>query len=171
MEERVVGFFFSNRTYNSKEDVINSVVQYHKDCHRAYKVTRSDKRSYKAVCVNDFCSFVVQFAFSSSFKKPRKFISHSCSIISIDASSYTANCHTKAVQLSQMDEIHELFISNGRDLRPKDVWNKVESIGIEMSYTNCLRAYQCVQKNSSEMTLSSISSYHLILRPLQEEAI
>jgi hypothetical protein len=61
---------------------------------------------------------VIQFAFSSSFKKPRKFISHSCSVISVDASSYAANRHTKAVQLSQMDEIREFFISNGRDLGP-----------------------------------------------------
>ncbi len=50
LEERVVGDFFSNRTYNSKEDVINAVVQYHKECNRAYKVTRSDKRCYRAVC-------------------------------------------------------------------------------------------------------------------------
>ncbi len=133
---------FSNRTYNSKEDVINAVVQYHKECHHTYKVTHSDKRHYKAVCVNDSCSFVVQFTFSCSFKKPRKFISYSCSVISIDSSSYAAHHHTKAVQLSQMDEIRELFISNGRDLGPKDVQNKVESIVLDFSYTNCFRAYQ-----------------------------
>jgi hypothetical protein len=45
-----------------------------------------------------------------------------------------------------MDEICELFISSGRDLGPKDVQNKVESIGIETSYTNCLRAYQRLRK-------------------------
>jgi hypothetical protein len=64
------------------------------------------------VCINDSCPFVVQSAFSSSFKKPRRFIPHSCSVISIDASCYAANHHTKAVQLAQMYEIWEPFISN-----------------------------------------------------------
>jgi hypothetical protein len=88
-----------------------------------------------------------QFTFSSSAKQPRKFIPHPCSVISINAHCYAANHHAKVVQLSQMDEILELFILKGRDLGPKDVQDKVESIGIKTYYTNCLIAYQRLQKN------------------------
>jgi hypothetical protein len=71
--------FFSKTEYKSKKDIINAVCQYNKNCHRAFKVVSSDHRRYKAVCVDDSCSFIVLFSFSSSFKKPSKFIPHSCS--------------------------------------------------------------------------------------------
>jgi hypothetical protein len=96
--------------------------------------------------VDDSCSFIVLFSFSSSFKKPSKFIPHSCCVTSVDSTSRAANRHTKATQLAELDEVRELFVSNGRDVAPKDLKKKVESIGLQVSYHNCLRAYQQLRK-------------------------
>ncbi|KAF1328460.1 hypothetical protein FI667_g6845, partial [Globisporangium splendens] len=70
--------FFSAREYRSKDDVIAAVVAYNHLHRRAYKVLTSDRRRYKVACVYPSCSFLVRFAFSTTFKPPTKFQPHDC---------------------------------------------------------------------------------------------
>jgi hypothetical protein len=77
--------FFTNRQYRSKKDIKVAVVEYHKINNRAYKVLKIDKRRYKVACVDESCSFKLQFAFKTTFKKPSCFTPHSCAIECVDS--------------------------------------------------------------------------------------
>ena len=59
---------FFTRTYESKNDIINAVVEYHRLCNRAFHLSKSDHRRYRAQCVEKSnCTFLINFAFSNAF--------------------------------------------------------------------------------------------------------
>ena len=135
--------FFTSREYKSKTDIKDAVIEYHRINHRGFKVVRSDKRRYKAECIHDSCQFVVQFAFSTSFKTPQKFIPHSCSVTQVDTGSLSVNRHAKAAHLARVPEIRALFVGDdARDVRPITIQVKLESIGIRTDYKNCINTHK-----------------------------
>lgn len=136
--------FFHNVQYRNKADVTASVVYYNWYVHRGFTVAESDKRRFSATCQYPDCSFIVRFAFSSSFKPPSRFQPHSCSITRTQSSSRLVNriCHAKHIVGDP--DVRRLFLTLGRAVTPRAIHEVLLSKGLQASYKNRLRAKQRV---------------------------
>ncbi|KAG1712948.1 hypothetical protein DVH05_000678 [Phytophthora capsici] len=129
--------FFDKKSYTSKQDIAQAVIRYNSTINRPFRVISNDKRRYNATCTQEGCKFVVQFAFSQTFRPPTKFIRHSCALSETTKSS-RLEATGKQIALNPM--VREMLVATGRALRPVAIQQKLKMARITASYMNCVHA-------------------------------
>ncbi|KAK1943168.1 hypothetical protein P3T76_005805 [Phytophthora citrophthora] len=129
--------FFDKQSYTSKQDIVQAVIRYNSTMNRPFRVISSGKRRYKATCTHEGCEFVVQLAFSQTFRPSTKFIRHSCAL-----SETTKSSHREATgkQIALNPMVRDMLVATGRALRPVAIQQKLKMAGITASYMNCVHA-------------------------------
>ncbi|KAG1702576.1 hypothetical protein DVH05_009525 [Phytophthora capsici] len=123
--------FFDKQSYTSKQDIVQAVIRYNSTRNRPFRVISSDKRCDKATCTQEGCEFVVQFAFSQTFRPLAKFIQHSFALYETTKSSC---CEATGKQIALDPMVREMLVATGRALRSVTIQQKLKMAGITASY-------------------------------------
>jgi hypothetical protein len=145
-----------------KYDIIAAVIECRAHVLRPFRVVASEKRRYKAVYPIDGCTFVVQFAFKTTLKKPPRVVPHSCQV---DVPKQFKNRKWTAKQLARNPEVREHYIQCGRDVTAIAIKHKVEKMGFLATYMNCVNT---CKRPKEEFYGNEYSQYSLIPSYIEE---
>lgn len=139
-EDDQVDITVLKRGYVDKQDIIDAVAAYHAQIMRPFNVAKSDKRRYKVVCPVVGCNFLAQFAFTSSFDRHPRLVSHSCDP---DFTSQGKKRFSTAKFLVKNTEMRDYFLQfDQKNISPVMIQRKAEKLGLPASYMNCVNAFK-----------------------------
>jgi len=161
--------FFTDRTYTSKADIIQAIIDYNDEVKHPYRVVKSNECAYKATCIHDDCDFVVQFAFSSNFKPPTKFTAHSCATdINLQGTAHSFNRKWTGKQLAQSEAVQRFYDDSTGQVTPIMLKKFIERTGATVSYQNCVDTIATLKSHFIKDTESQYASLPMYVKRLQE---
>jgi hypothetical protein len=145
--------WFTNKSYANKSDVLAAVVQYHNNNQRDYKYVRNDSRRVYVKCVDEGCTFQLNFNFSQgNYSPPTQLVPHSCT-------AWTSSCTARAsrsLHLSRMPRIKQWMFEQGRNATTNGLKSLLMTLGIKIEYK---RLYRTVYRLKKEMFADDAIQY------------
>ncbi len=110
--------WFVGQTYDNKEDVVNSVINYHHKAHREFIVCKSDKERYYVQCKVRECGFKAHFFFwGGLFGPPKMLVQHTYDVLG----THKTNRETSSKFLAQLPNVLQMLTKKGREMSMADM--------------------------------------------------
>jgi hypothetical protein len=117
-------------TYNSADDIRNTLVSYHDAIQREFRYIQNDGRRIYVACKAQHCPFKVNFNFRKHFAPPTTTIPHTCPAWMAQPTTRAQKAH----HLCKRAEVKQWMQREAQNATSKGLNNLLLSLGINVKY-------------------------------------
>ena len=142
--------------YESKEDIIFAVAEYHYSIQREFIVVRSNKCRYNVKCASELCTFRLNYNINKNASIVPKIRGlHTCSMFE----HVEDNKGVKVNYLVNHPDVNQWFRTENRNATTSSLKRYLNSIGITAPYHTLFRTLNALQK---KVFVADADQYKLI---------
>jgi hypothetical protein len=161
-DEEVSLYSLFEVTYNSADDIRNTLVSYHDAIQREFRYIPNDGRRIYVTCKAQHCPFKVNFNFHKRFAPPTTMIPHTCPAWMAQPTTRAQKAH----HLCKRAEVKQWMQREGRNATSKGLNNLLLSLGINVKYHVVFKTLRYLKEDmftGDAEQYSLLDSYAVIL--------